>query len=88
MELVTYLGQGRGGVTPATPLKVADFSMFLGVMAETTARPTKYMSSTLVGLLLCTKLHTFLVFFFLCSRICANIELLTLLFVFGFCDKV
>ncbi|KAK7843045.1 kelch domain-containing protein 1 [Quercus suber] len=30
MELVTYLGQGRGGVTPATPLKVADFSMFLG----------------------------------------------------------
>lgn len=64
MELVTSLGQGRGGVTPATPLKVVDFSMFLEVMAETTARPTKCMSLTLVGLLLFTKFHTLLVFFF------------------------
>ena len=34
------------------------------------------------------KVPHFISFFFLCSRICANIELLTLLFVFVFCDKV
>lgn len=45
-----YLGQERGGVTPATPLKEADFSMSLGGMGGITARPTKYTSLTLVGL--------------------------------------
>lgn len=43
-----YLGQGRGGDTPVTPLTVGDLSMSSVVMAKITVRPTKSMSLTLV----------------------------------------
>lgn len=42
------MGQGRGGVTPATPSKVADLSMSSVDTAKITVRPTKFMSLTLV----------------------------------------
>jgi len=42
------MDQGKGGVTPATPSKVADLSMSSVVTAKITVRPTKFMSLTLV----------------------------------------
>lgn len=43
-----YMGQGKGGVTPATPSKVVDLSMSSVDTAKITVKPTKFMSLTLV----------------------------------------
>ena len=55
-----YQGPVRGGVILLTPLKTEDISMFLGAMANTTARLTKCTSSTLVAFF-------FLLYFFFAS---------------------
>jgi len=43
------MDQGRGGDTLVIRLREEDFSMFLVAMERITARPTKFMSLTLVG---------------------------------------
>ena len=63
MESSNIGGQGRGGDIHVIPLEEADFCMCLVAIVKITAKPTKFMSLTLVGFRFCSLF--FWVFFFL-----------------------